>query len=419
MDIYQIIEDDSGQFWLNTKMGLEIIDPVNKRFVHYSEKDGLSIDPPGYLMKKTSGDLMLVDLNGLHIFHSSSVNLNKGAPPVYITHLQVLDKDRPVYNNDTIHLKYNENYVSFDYVALNYTQSFKNRYKYRLVGLDKNWINAGERRFASYANIPADTYIFEVTGCNNNGIWNENPARLILIISPPWWNTGWFYAFGALFVFAAIYILFQLRLQQKMKAFELRNAISRDLHDEVGSTLSSISFLSSMALNDVKDSNLKVYQTLRSISESSRKMLDAMNDIIWSIQPQNDTLSNIIARMLAFASELLEARKISLRYDIANNLKHLHLGVAIRHDFYVIFKEAVNNLAKYSQATEAHISLEFLPPYIVLTISDNGKGFDVTKIKNGNGLKNMESRSKKIGAIYDLRSVAGEGTTITLKVKFA
>src|SRR5207249_6105201 len=134
----------------------------------------------------------------------------------------------------------------------------------------------------------------------------------------------WFYTLCILTIAGTIYVLFQYRLQQRIKAFELRNTISRDLHDEVGSTLSSIGFLSSMALNDMDGNNVKVQGTLKSISESSHKMLDAMNDIIWSIQPQNDTLNNIIARMISFASELLEARKISLHYTIANDLRHLH-----------------------------------------------------------------------------------------------
>ncbi len=415
MNITQIVEDNEGQIWLNTNLGLEIVDPAKSRFVHYSEKDGLSINQPAYLIKKSSGDLMRVDLNGLHIFHSSSINLNKEIPPVYINHLQVLDKSIPVYGDTVIYLKYYENYVSFDYVALNYTQSFKNRYAYRLEGLNKNWIYTRERRF-SYFNIGADTYTFEVKACNNNGIWNEKPARLTLIISPPWWRTRWFYILCILVISATIYILFQYRLRQKLKAYELRNTISRDLHDEVGSTLSSIGFLSSMALNDVDNNNVKIHSTLNSISESSHKMLDAMNDIIWNIQPENDTLENIIARMLSFASELLEARKISLHFKIADNLKHLHLGVAVRHDFFVIYKEAVNNLAKYSEASEAHINLEFHHPCLILTIRDNGKGFDPEKIKSGNGLKNMESRAKKIGAVYHLHTVSGGGTTITLQV---
>jgi len=146
-------------------------------------------------------------------------------------------------------------------------------------------------------------------------------------------------------------------------------------------------------------------------------MLDAMNDIIWSIQPQNDTLNNIIARMISFASEILEARKISLYYNIENDIKHLHLGLAVRYDFYIIFKEAINNLAKYSEATEAHITLEYSSPYLVLIIRDNGKGFDVQTVKNGNGLRNMQNRAKKMDAKYELHTAPGNGTKIILHVR--
>lgn len=417
MNISQIAEDDKGQIWLNTNLGLDVIEPVKKRSVPYSEQDGLSINQPAYLIKRSSGDLIRLDYNGLHIFRSSSVNINKEEPPVYINHLRILDQDVPIYGDTTIHLSYNQNYISFEYVALNYTQSFKNKYLYKLAGLDKNWINAGERRFASYANIGEGTYTFQVKAANNNGIWNEKPATVTLIISPPWWRAWWFYVLCVLLAALTVYVLFQYRLKQKLKAFELRNTISRDLHDEVGSTLSSIGFLSSMALNDVDSTNIKAHKTLRSINESSQKMLDAMNDIIWSIQPQNDTLNNIIARMISFASEILEARKISLNYNIAPDIKHLHLGLAVRYDFYIIFKEAVNNLAKYSEATEAHIALEYYHPYLVLTIHDNGKGFDVHTINNGNGLRNMQNRSQKMGAKYSLHSAPGKGTTITLHVR--
>src|SRR6476619_4393021 len=129
----QIVEDDKGQIWLNTTLGLEVVvDPVKKRFVHYSEQDGLSINQPDYLIKKSSGDLIRIDYNGLHIFHSSSVNINKEEPPVYINRLRILDKDVVIYGDTVIHLPYNENYISFEYVTLNYTQSFKNQYAYRL-----------------------------------------------------------------------------------------------------------------------------------------------------------------------------------------------------------------------------------------------------------------------------------------------
>ncbi len=417
MTITQIVEDERGQIWLNTSRGLDIIDPVKKRVVHYSEKDGLSINQFDYLIKKASGDILRIDLNGLHIFRSSSININKQLPPVYINYLKVLDKTIPIYNDTSIQLAYNQNYITFSYVALNYTQSYKNRYAFRLEGLNEEWIDAGDERSTTYAHIAPGTYTFRVKACNNNGLWNETGASVTLIITPPWWQTWLFYVLSLVTVTAAIYALSRYRLQERLKALEVRNTISRDLHDEVGSTLSSIGFLSSMALNDVDYNNAKAQSTLQSISESSTKMLDAMNDIIWNIQPENDTLENIIARMRSFSSEILEARKILLHYTVDDNLKHLRLGVAVRHDFFVIYKEAVNNLAKYSAATEANINLKFRHPFLILTIADNGKGFDPKTIRRGNGLKNMRCRSEKMGAFYDLNSVPGKGTTITLKIK--
>ena len=212
-------------------------------------------------------------------------------------------------------------------------------------------------------------------------------------------------------------IAFRNRLNQKLKAIELRNTISRDLHDDVGSTLSSIRFLSSMALDDVDSDKDKTHSTLRSINESAERMLDAMNDIIWSIQPQNDTLENIFVRMISFASELLEAQKIKLYWKVADAVKPLQLELSVRHDFLLIFKEAVNNLAKYSEATEAYINLEYQQSLLILTIHDNGKGFDPEATNAGNGLHNMQNRAQKIGAIYHLRTAIGRGTAITLKVK--
>jgi signal transduction histidine kinase len=206
------------------------------------------------------------------------------------------------------------------------------------------------------------------------------------------------------------------RMKQELKAFELRNSISQDLHDEVGSTLSSIGFLSSMALNDSGNKTERTHSTLKSINESAHKMLDAMNDIIWNIQPQNDELDKVLVRMLSFSSELLETQKIALKFKIGDNVRHIHLGLAVRHDLLLIFKEAINNLARYSTATEASVNLKFQDPYLTLTISDNGKGFDPDKVKHGNGLNNMQSRAAKIGAAYRLNTAPGQGTTITLQL---
>ena len=206
------------------------------------------------------------------------------------------------------------------------------------------------------------------------------------------------------------------RLKEKLKVIELRNTISRDLHDDVGSTLSSIRFLSSMALDDLKGTRYKHSNTLYSINESSQRMLDSMNDIIWSIQPHSDKIDNIFIRMVSFASELLEAQKIELKWNVSEDVKKAELGLNERHNVLMIFKEGVNNLAKYSSATQADIILELVGKNLVLTIRDNGTGFN-PEVTNGNGLQNMKIRAQKIDAIYNIESSIGKGTTITLQIK--
>jgi hypothetical protein len=365
------------------------------------------------------------DEAGYYAFFPDDLRNNNSPPQLHITDFAIFDhpikpgKGRvlewPLDRTKEIFLNYDQNVFSFTFAAIHYINPEENRHFFMLENYDNTWRQSGNQRTAFYVNVPPGNYLFRVKAASSNGLWVEKSIKII--ITPPWWRTWWFYSFCILIITASIYILFRYRLSQKMKAFELRNTISRDLHDEVGSTLSSIGFLSSMALEDVDRSNDKVHNTLNSINESAHKMLDAMNDIIWNIQPQNDALSSIVVRMRSFASELLEAKKITLSFNIADNIKHLHLALQVRHDFLLIYKEAINNIAKYSTASEVNINVEFHHPYLVLTISDNGKGFDPKKVDGGNGLKNMQARAKKIRALYHVDTKIGKGTTIILHVR--
>jgi len=291
MCITQVIEDDKGQIWLNTNLGLEVIDLSGKRFTNFSAKDGLSTLQPDYLIKTSSGDLMRVDFAGLHIFQPSSVNRNKEIPPVYINHLQILNKTIPIYNDTVIHFAYNQNYISFEYVALNFTQSFKNRYAYRLKGLDKNWIDVGERRFTSYANIGAGTYTFQVKASNNEGIWNETPAQITLIISPPWWRTWWFYTLFALFIAGFIYAFMQYRISkihiqqerviQKHKATELEmQALRAQMNPHfIFNCLSSINgFILKNESEPASDYLTKFSRLIRMVLTNSKKTFITLED---------------------------------------------------------------------------------------------------------------------------------------------
>ena len=202
------------------------------------------------------------------------------------------------------------------------------------------------------------------------------------------------------------------RTRQQLKLQTLRNKIAADLHDDVGSTLSSISLFSQVAQEESK----QVIPALETIGESSRKMLDAMADIVWTINPENDQFEKIILRMRNFAFELLGAKQIEFRFVTDKDVSGVKLSMEARKNLYLIFKEATNNMVKYSEARKATFSIKGEGDKLVMQIRDDGKGFDTAAENMGNGLRNMRKRAVDIGALLLIDSMPGRGTTIRLEL---
>jgi signal transduction histidine kinase len=192
----------------------------------------------------------------------------------------------------------------------------------------------------------------------------------------------------------------------------LRNKIASDLHDDVGSTLSSIAIFSEVAQQQTKE----VIPMLNTIGDSARKMLDAMADIVWTINPENDNFEKIILRMRSFAYELLGAKKIEFEFEADDEAGKKKLPMDVRKNLYLIFKEATNNMVKYSDANKASFSIKGGKNELTMLIRDNGKGFDMAKETIGNGLKNMKKRAEEIGAKLLVESGIGTGTTVQLNL---
>jgi len=215
-----------------------------------------------------------------------------------------------------------------------------------------------------------------------------------------------------LFCILSFFVYWNYRTRQQLKLQTLRNKIASDLHDDVGSTLSSISIFSQMAQEQSKE----VIPLLETIQESSHKMLDAMADIVWTIKPENDQFEKIILRMKSFAYELLGAKNIDFEFIAEDEVSKMKLPMEVRKNLYLIFKEATNNMVKYAQANKAMFAIRGEKNNLVMMIKDNGKGFDINKSSEGNGLKNMKRRANEIGADLVIDSHPGNGTTIQLRI---
>jgi len=203
------------------------------------------------------------------------------------------------------------------------------------------------------------------------------------------------------------------QLQSKMQ--NIRNTIAQDLHDDIGSTLSSISILSNLALKE-KD-RTQTYEAISEINDSSINLMEKMDDIVWSINPRNDSLENLLSRIKRFATTLFEAKNIDYNITIQENINEVKLPMEYRQHIYLILKEAINNLVKYAHATKADIDVRFFDNRLSIFVKDNGKGFVVKEYFTGNGLLSMKNRAKLMQAVLDIDSRPDEGTIINLQIK--
>jgi two-component system, NarL family, sensor histidine kinase UhpB len=197
---------------------------------------------------------------------------------------------------------------------------------------------------------------------------------------------------------------------------KMRNNIARDLHDDMGSALSSINIISKVALENAEEKR-KVNEHLRKIHENSGFMLENMSDIVWAIDPVNDTLEKVLFKMKEFAADILEPLNIQYEFVQSGNFQHSRLGLQTKKNLYLVFKEAVNNAAKYSRCTKIDIAIAAGDRQVEMQVNDNGIGFNRADIRTGNGLKNMDERARQIGGILNISSVIGQGTTVGLRIK--
>jgi nitrate/nitrite-specific signal transduction histidine kinase len=283
---------------------------------------------------------------------------------------------------------------------LNYIFPERNKYAYRLIGFDNDWIYT-KNRSVVYTNLNPGTYLFEVKASNNDGIWNETGTSIKIIVAAPFWMTWWFYLFVILFVITLFYFFYKVRINKLIAMERLRTKIASDLHDEIGSSLTKISINAGL-LNYEQNKN-EISKRLKNIENTSREVISSMSDIIWSIDARKDKLSELISRMKNTAFDILGDKDIGIEFDINVPQKDIKLPLRFRENIFLIFKEAINNCAKHSNTDKVLVQFIINNNQIKLLISDNGIGMDEIDLNKGNGLQNMKMRAKAIkGEIHYL-----------------
>jgi ligand-binding sensor domain-containing protein/two-component sensor histidine kinase len=463
--VYDIVEDNRHNLWISTYGGgLNYFVTASKKFVHINSANNLlegiqtdakgnvwmisngnlhkydiysksymSFDLPdieksggikGYIHKDRDGFFYMAGNNYYIRVHPDSIRAKHEPPKVLVTDFKIFDTSfSHLLSSRQITLKYNQNFFSIEFAAPYFTGGAAVQYEYQLEGFEKDWINAGTRNTVSYTNVDGGTYRFKVRATAEPGVWGNDYAVVLIEVIPPIWKRLEFYVVSFAIVLLIIYALYRYRINELLKRQAIRNKIAQDLHDSVGSTLSSVSVYSQVAkIQHEKGNNQELKDVLQKISVTSTDMISEMNDIVWAINPRNDSMEKIIQRMESFAKPLLQAKNISFsfRYDPA--VLNINLPMEKRKNFYLIFKEAVNNVLKYSACKHLEVSIQVSQHTVTLLVKDDGQGFDISEMKalaakslSGNGLVNMKRRATEMKGECAIGSLPGKGTTVSLR----
>ena len=461
--VYDIVESDNGNLWISTfGGGLHLYDAVTKTIRHINGSpnllEGLQIDDRGNIWMIASGELYRYDPHrelffGINLpdleksggakgvlfkdaagrfyvsgsnyfisFHPDSVQVERKINPVLFTDFRIFGRSYShLLTGKIIILPYYENSLSIAFAAPDFSFAAPLRYVYMLEGVDKDWIEAGTDNTAHYPKLAGGDYAFKIKIANHPSS-DETIRTLRITIIPPFWKRWWFFVLCAIAVAVIVYSIYRYRITQLKKQQAIRNKIAQDLHDNMGSALSSISVYTQVAkIHNSRNEKEALENVLQKMNQTSTEVITEMNDIVWAINPRNDSMEKILQRMESFARPLAAAKEINLDFSAEPQLVALNLDMEKRKNFYLIFKEAFTNAIKYAGAKNILVSIRQEHNRFILIIKDDGNGFNsVEELKNtskgmsGNGLRNMRRRAWEMKGECQIASAPNQGTSIRL-----
>jgi signal transduction histidine kinase len=449
--ICDIEQDDRGNFWISSHGGIFRIQKIEMnqcadgqtQAVHplvYGTGDGMpTLECSGGFQSAScrtdDGRLWFATSKGLVAVDPNDIKVNQLPPPVLID--KVLVDGQPVSDGNraggSVRIPSGRHRFEFRYSGLSFVAPEKVSFKYRLAGLEREWTDAGTKRAVIYSYLPPGRYQFQVTACNSDGVWNATGASLAFAIQPYFWQTTWFYfvagpLLAVLLTGSALWIA-RWRMRGKFKRLERqrtvereRTRIARDIHDNLGANLTRISLLSQSAHGELNNPEQAAVR-LNQIYDTTRELTRALDEIVWAVNPEHDTLDSLANYLGKFARNFLDTLAIRCRLDLPVQLPPWPVTAEVRHNLFLAFKEALHNVVKHAAASEVSISLTTDDQAFTLAVRDHGRGFAPEarlrepprapgRPASGNGLMNMRWRLAKIGGRCEIQSAPGQGTEV-------
>lgn len=460
--VWQMASDQAGAVWLAGPRGLckvelkdaaAVVDGRGPKLspTLYAYEQGLPNLQPHYGNAPAvwaTGDGRVLFSTSLGILALSPKNLRRNAvPPPVIVDRVTLD-DRPVAiwgsrfplrgardpaavdlegQDRTLHLPPDHRRLVIDFAALSYSAPENVRFRYRLERFDETWSAPGEAHTATYSRLAAGNYLFRVIAGNDTGVWNETGASLAITVSPFYWQTWWFRA-GLLAVFTAVVVavvrwLSHRRLRRELRRAEQQAALSedrariaRDLHDELGGSLAHVKLLSEMAAQERPPGDLPG-ENLREITHTTRQLLKSLDEIVWAINPRNDTLPHVIGYLGQHAIEFLRSAGIRCVVDLPDHPPEIGIASDVRHHLLLAVKEALTNVVKHAGARTVTLRIVSEAERLRVTVEDDGLGLAIAPERSeGDGLRNMRQRIETLGGEFRIERQAEGGTRVSFRV---
>jgi len=452
--ISQIIADNNGWFWFGSDHGIFKIrqreleqvmegqrDQV--RSINYGQKN--EGDPSmeadfGFLpgaLRSHDGQLWIPMRTALAVIDPQITPMIPKPPPTLLTRValdgQTIAACGGIVSTQTIanlktlevplRLPASHRKLDFEFTALSFSAPENIHFRFRLDGLDNDWVDA-ETRSAGYSRLAAGNYQFRVEASNGDGPWNEAAAPLRIVVIPFFWQTWWFrLGVFALFTSSVIgvvrYISFRRlrgklwRVEQQAALDKERTRIARDLHDDLGCSLTQMALTLDMTRRNSGASD-QVKGTIQHCSLIVRQIAKSVNEIVWAINPRNDTLRYTVDYISQFAVEFLHAANIRCRIDLPDSLSGRMVTPEARHNLLLVVKEALNNITRHAHASEVQLQITATEKQVTINIKDNGQGFErVPDNASSDGLRNMRQRMDEIAGHFQLESRIGAGTRIS------